>query len=180
MRACSQTTKNIVQAVQEKFTAKTSRGISTPKATGFAWLAREGGAPCERVPVFRWNSQADLTLVSATNGSHDTTPQQVFMISTEFEEAIFPISNWLAPGLDNQNLQFWLDFLGVMKLNYRWFQTNNTLIMKSPQILKASLTRLASATWDPERMVGERSLETQVAVKKSGENSGIFQRPKDG
>jgi len=29
-------------------------------------------------------------------------------------------------------------------------------------------------------MVGERSLETQVAVKKSGENSGMFQRPKDG
>lgn len=38
---CSQTTKNIVQAVQEKITAKTSmnikdhRGISTPKAMGF-------------------------------------------------------------------------------------------------------------------------------------------------
>ena len=80
---CSQTAKSIVQAVQEKFTAKTSmnikdhRGISTPKATGFGatWLAREGGAPCERVPVFRWNSQADLALVSAMNGTHDTTPQ---------------------------------------------------------------------------------------------------------
>ena len=34
----------------------------------------EGGAPCERVPVFRWNSQADLALVSATK-VHETTPQ---------------------------------------------------------------------------------------------------------
>ena len=101
----------------------------------------------------------------------------VFMICTEFEEAIFPISIGWHQVWTTRIYNLWLDFFGVMKLNYR-FQTNNTLIMKSPQILKASLTRLASATWDPKRMVGERSLETQVAVQKSGENSGIFQRPK--
>lgn len=118
---CSQATKIVysVQAVQEKFTAKTSmnikdhRGISTPKATGFGatWLAREGGAPCERVPVFRWNSQADLALVSAMNGTHDTTPQHSSIHDLHgIWRSHLPDFNWLAPGLDNQNLQFMVGF----------------------------------------------------------------------
>ena len=44
----------------------------------------EGGAPCERVPVFRWNSQADLALVSAAKvHTRQLLNPTIFVISME-------------------------------------------------------------------------------------------------